>query len=302
MSPAVRVPWRVGRAIRRTRGRLAWGARAARHRLLLSDRPRVFCNSFQKSGTHLLVGLAAGVPPYRAYGRKTYWHAVHRGLVDDRLRKSPGDVVADLDGALPGEILRGHVEHHPAIAERLAREDWRHLLVLRDPRDALVSLMHWWKRHAEIDTWPFRLYRTLATDEDRLRFLIEGWDSDLVPADWPREVDFPDVATRYRAFAGWLAEPACLVVRFEDLTDAAGRGAALRAIARHLRPDLRAGELDAVLARMERAADPGRSKTFRRGTTGEWRRHLAGPLAERFDQLAGSLLEESGYAERGDAT
>ncbi len=296
---SLRVPHRLSRPARLSGRRLAWAFRGVRHELLLSDQPRVFCNSFQKAGTHLLLGMVAAVPPFRGYGRKTYWHAVNRSLVDPELRKSPEIVVRDLERALPGEVLRGHVEHHPRIAAALSGDGWRHLLILRDPRDAVVSLLHWWKRHDEIDTWPFRLFQTLASDEDRLRFLIEGWDSDLVPRDWPRDVDFPDVADRFRAYAGWMRDPDCVVVRFEDLVDSQARPAAQRAIAAHLRPDLAEADLKPILDRMERGADPSRSKTFRRGARGEWRRHLTGPLEDRFQEVAGSLLEETGYASGG---
>ena len=219
---------------------------------------------------------------------------MNRSLVDVALRKTPADVAADLGRALPGEILRGHVEHHPRIAEALAG-GWRHILIVRDPRDSVVSLLHWWKRHEAIDTWPFRLFHRLTEDSDRLRFLIEGWDSDLVPHDWPRDVDFPDVGRRFEAYAGWVREPACLVVRFEDLVEAETAVEARKTIARHLRPDLDAEALERVLGRMADSADPGRSKTFRRGTTGAWRGHLGGSLGERFDQLAGPLAVELGY-------
>ncbi|HUP20585.1 MAG TPA: sulfotransferase domain-containing protein, partial [Gemmatimonadota bacterium] len=239
--------------------------------------------------------MAAGVPPFRSYGRGTYWHALNRSRVDEKLRRQPEDVVGDMERALPAEIVMGHVEHHPEIAAALQEMEIRHLLIIRDPQDVVVSLLHWWKRHDEIDAWPFRLFRALSTDEDRLRFLIEGWKSEVVPEDWPRDVDFPDLAMRYQAYRGWWRDPACRIVRFEDLTDESQRPRVQREIAAFLRPGMPAAEVDAALERMEERADPSRSRTFRRGTPGAGRRYLTGSLGERFDEVAGALVQELGY-------
>ncbi len=274
-------------------------AGATYHRTVLARHPRVLCNSFPKSGTNLLIGLVTALPWMRSHGRGVTWHHVPRSLVAADDRPTRESAVAELRVCLPGEAFLGHVEAEPELMAYIDRRGFKTLFIYRDPRDVLVSLLHWWKRNPadtwqEPDSWPFRYFHALESDDDRLAFLIEGWPSSPKTG-FPKGVDFPNIATRYGAFTPWIDEPSCLAVRFEDLRDPELSLEAMRGIARHLYPASSVRRLDELVAKMRTGADPSRSRTFRQGRLGGWRDEMTDSNHDLFKQNGGRLLVDLGY-------
>jgi len=269
--------------------------RRALHHSALRAQPRVLCNSIQKSGTHLIVGLAAALPGLRAYGRRAYWHHLNRERVEPRKRPTLEGEIRRLRKCLPGEIYRGHLAAAPQIADLLHRRGFKHLFVYRDPRDVVVSLMFWWERHQEIDAWPFRYFQGLASSEERLRFLIEGWPANLDDPRFPAEVGYPNVAERFAEFLPWLSDPQCLSIRFEDLVGPESKTDTYRRIAEYLLTDPTQDQLSLAVEHMSAGSDPSQSKTFRKGRSGDWRETLNAEHVALMKRYAGKLLVELGY-------
>jgi hypothetical protein len=276
------------RVVRGARGALieARVDRAHRHR----PAPPVFCNSVHKAGTHLLVGVVTALPGYDALGGKAYWHDLSRALVD--ARSDALDVAAGtIAGCRRGEVIRGHVGYTPGIAALIRDHGVRHTLIVRDPRDVVVSNLHWWQRNPGVDTWPLRHFTTLGDDRRRLELLVRGWDPVAPPPGVPAGVRYPDIGTRLGEYLGWFEDPGCLVVRFEDLTGEARLGE-YRRIAAHVAPHL---VVEQVLDVMAAGADPARSKTFRSGGSGGWRSTLPDDLAAEIVERAAPFLTAAGY-------
>ncbi len=274
------------------RKRVEHGWRWCLHRGALRGQPRVLCNSFQKSGTHLLVALVRAVGPLRAYERRAYWHHLNRARVQAAKRPTLAGELETLARCLPGEICRGHLGADPQIAEFLKRERFVHLFVYRDPRDVVVSLLHWWERHQEIDAWPFRYFQSLDSAGAKLRFLIEGWPAGGVDDRFPRRCEYPDIGARFAEFVPWLSDPDCVAVRFEDLVDPRAKVESYRRIAAAVAPS---ADLDACVERMEAGSAPEGSRTFRAGRSGDWRDTFDSEHVEAMKRCAGQLLIDLGY-------
>jgi hypothetical protein len=255
----------------------------------------VLCNSIQKSGTHLIVGLVTHVKPFRAYGRRYYLHYQNRCHVDPALRSTPKAAADGLRDCLPGEVFRGHIAHAPAVADALAERLFKHILVYRDPRDIAVSLLHWWERHDEADVWPFRRFGAGRTTDEKLQFLIEGWTSSAIPFDGPADVDYPDIGTRYAEFLPWLRDEGCLAIKFESLIGAETRSATYERIAAYLQPRATQAVRARTIAAMAEGAAPSKSRTFRKGGTGDWRKYFNETHKQSFKASAAQLLVDLGY-------
>lgn len=261
---------------------------------MIRQLPRVLCNSFPKSGTHLLVGLVSGLTGLRVSGRKAYWHHVYRARIDREVPTLGGEI-RKLEACESGEVYRGHLEADAGIAACLQSRRFKHVFIYRDPRDAITSLLYWWKRYEAIDTWPFRYFRFLKSDEERLHFLIEGWPEEPADPRFPVHVDYPDVAARFARFRPWLADPSCLSIRFEDLVDPLSKEDTCRRIAQYILPEIEAAEIDGIVRRMFNGGDPRHSRTFRQGRPGDWRNVFSDDHRRFMKVHAGRLLIELGY-------
>jgi hypothetical protein len=121
-----------------------------------------------------------------------------------------------------------------------------------------------------------------------LRACLEG-----VPRErWP--YDYPDLATRFERYAGWLETPGVLAVRFEDLVGAA-RATTVRRIVDFWAA--RAGwcDVDAASELALGSIRPERSHTFREGRVGGWRESFSPELRELGRRILGPLLVRLGY-------
>ncbi len=270
-------------------------ARTVRHQLFRRAEPRILSNSYHKSGTHLLVGLVEQLSGARAYGRRAYWHSLGRTRVDEARRDTLDRSIDKLSQCMPGEVYRGHLAYAPKLAGFIADKGFKHIFIYRDPRDTVVSLFFWWRHPGLLDTWPYRYFQSLNSDDERLRFLIEGWPPGGPGNGFPEEVDYPDVGRRFEEFCGWFSEPNCLAVRYEDLVNPERKDAAYLALARHILTGASAAELSAAAARMAVGADPARSRTFRKGGTGDWREVLHDDHLELLKRYAGPMLVRLGY-------
>jgi sulfotransferase 6B1 len=251
--------------------------------------PRVFLNSVPKSGTHLVKRVLDLLPDMRfaAYHLTAYDFA-NDGVVD-------WDAAARMLNRVPhGHYATGHLPASDELFARLDRLGFRRLFVIRDPRDAAVSDVHYITRHPK-----HPLHRRLLSipPDRRLYAVLSGLPDQRngIPL-------MESVAARLASYQGWFEDPRCLVVRFEDLVGARGDGDVdrqvdvVQAIARHVDRPLTDDAADAVAA----AAWSPRSSTFRRGRTGDWRAEFS--VAERclVKRLAGDRLVAYGYEQGVD--
>ena len=276
-------------------GKIVWWYRKTYHYLSYRGVSPVLCNSFQKSGTHLLVGIVESLPHFHHYGRKAYWHYLSRARVESKKIHNPTQVINKLSQCLPGEIFRGHIAADPELLEFFAHHHFKHLFIYRDLRDVAVSHLFGMKKRKAIDTWPARYFYALQSDEERLEFLIKGWPNDVQLQGFPHKVDYPNIGERFGENLPWLKDPNCLAIRFEDLVSAETREHTHKKIVQYLLPNLSDGEIRAVLSKMGDGHNAEKSHTFRKGIPGDWRNNFSQKHISLFKELAGQMLIDLGY-------
>src|SRR3972149_2372490 len=165
--------------------------------------PPVFANSFPKSGTHLLVQIAEGLPErvnYGAFLASTTSSFQFR----ERTDKSTCRFIR---GFVPGEIIRGPLYFESLYADELAKRHAANYFIYRDPRDVVVSEAHYLR---EMNRWHrlHRYFRAAASIEDAILLSITGLDPP-VP-----DIEYPNIAARFARYHGWLSRDDCLGIRF----------------------------------------------------------------------------------------
>ncbi|MCL7452192.1 MAG: sulfotransferase domain-containing protein [Anaerolineae bacterium] len=190
-----------------------------------------------------------------------------------------------------GHFVSGHLPFTGERAAILGDLAFATTLILRDPRDIVVSHMYYVTYRAE----HHRLhgyFASLPDDSTRLRASILGVDEALVEGDWGLE----DLGARLRSYLAW-ADHGCCIVRFENLVGPQGGGSRelqlgeVSKLAAHVGFDLSKQDLERIAERIFYR----RSWTFRRGAIGDWRNHFASQHKAALKEVAGQVLIDLGY-------
>lgn len=265
---------------------------------------KVFANSVQKSGTHLLLQLLTllGVPRYPRWRLDPEWTR-ERSVGKRLLMRPPGvgrpiPIGQGIDASswwierLAAEMpdpssLLGHASWSPELAGLLADVGMRTICIVRDPRDVVVSYAHFVVKIGKDKITRRPEHKALMALPDhaaRLRVMIEGNEGTA------------SVPSRFRAFLPWRSQPGVLVLRFEDLVGAAGGGedATQRRDVVRVAEFIGATLSDADLAQVCRNVWGG-TPTFRKGQIAQWREELTPALRDLAHREMDELLVELGY-------
>ena len=237
----------------------------------------LFVNSLPKSGTNLVAKLLSlmGARPSGVsisggsiHGRHAFLKRLLRGgcLTSDVMRvgvSTPGFVRSawvrrKLLSTPPGAFATGHMLYSDAFFSAIQAARLRPVVVVRDPRDVVVSCVNYMK-----DQRWHPAYSCYQTDlESGIRYTLYGGQANGVYSEGMHSI--------LAGFSPWMHRCDVLVVRFEDLVGVAGGGdkeLQLKSIA-----ELAdwAGLSEFNLAQV---ADElfGGTHTFRRGKIGQWR-------------------------------
>lgn len=277
------------RSTRRLRQTLRYGS--------LAHSPIFFANSFPKSGTHLLTQVLQG---FARIGP-----AVDSGLpavttFDGFTGRQRGldEIMEDLRRFLPGDIGYGHVHAFPEVMELLSGARFATYFILRDPRDVVVSHVHYIAEMAPNHIHHRYYHEVLLDFDERLRASIVGVPvEELMRASDGRPVyePLPDIRQRFEPYLDWLDCPAVLVLRYEEFV--ANRRQTLEQVLDHaLQRGFKATvSMPEAINRLEDSIDPARSPTFRSGKIGGWKNALTQQHQELFAAVCGDLLAKLGY-------
>jgi hypothetical protein len=263
----------------------------ARHRRV-GPGPRVVANGIPKGGTHLLTTLLDGFAGLRFSGYQDTLTT---------FRRTPFATAAYTDTDVDWDALRRHLRRiprgqysaahfpfAPSLQALLDELDLRHVVILRDPRDIVVSDAAYIRRS------PRHLHhRRVAglSEADALSFVITGFTR----ADGT--VGLGSIADRIANYARWIGQAGAHVCRFEDLVGPAGGGDAgrqadaIRGIAAHIGRPLSDAAVAALAARVWNP----QSHTFRGGRIGGWQRAFDDSHRALFDATCGEWLVRLGY-------
>ena len=265
----------------------------------LSTSPIFFANSFPKSGTHLLTQVMAG---FTRLGP-----AVESGLPAvvtfdgfTGRQRSPDEILDDLRRFRSGDIGYGHIHAFPAAVELLSGPSWATYFILRDPRDVVVSHVHYIAEMAPNHIHHRYYHEVLTSFDERLRASITGVPVDELQKttnDKPVLEPLPDIRSRFEPFLGWLEHQEVLCLRYEDFItyrDATLEQVLQHAVQRGFR--LAVCRKDALQV-LSNSIDPARSPTFRSGKVGSWRSSFTPEHQELFTEIVGNLLAKLGYGD-----
>ncbi len=246
---------------------------------LWSDRPKVLANGPPKSGTNLLRRCLASLPGMRDSG------------VNFNRPFGLTHVEQSLEQVYRGSFIKTHIHFTPEYHNLIDRLGFLTILILRDPRDLAVSLLHWatykYERH--------RLHpylRSLGDDAERLMAIIRGVSAEELGT----ERGIESIEAYVGIFLPWADHGSC-VIRFEDLIGPIGGGSAnlqrkaIEKLATHLDIVLDEAQIERVANRLFYRG----SRTFRKGQIGDWRNHFTSEHKSAFKEVAGQLLIDLGY-------
>jgi hypothetical protein len=193
-----------------------------------------------------------------------------------------------------GDVVHGHDFLSPELAEILEKNGIKVVLMIRDPRDQLISRVFHIRR-VEDHAWHDRL--KAASMDDAIMLCIKGGDG------------LPDMRTMIELTQTWfdnrlkivcvryeelLAEPIKEFHRVVNYLDIHMSEALLESIvARNQFERLATGKKFWKETRKKGQADP--NSHFRKGITGDWQNYFNKAHKDLFKQQAGDKLIELGY-------
>lgn len=281
------------RGMRRSARRLRYGKAA------LQDSPVLFANSFPKSGTHLLTQVLAGfarLGPAVVSGLPAI--VTFRG--DTGSQRPLGEILADINRLLPGDIAYGHLHALPEVIRCFLQDGFAAFFILRDPRDVAVSHVHYLTDMAPEHVHHHYFAEQLPDFDSRLFASIQGVPAEKFSAARANGEagglePLPDIRSRFEPYLAWFDHPQVLALRYEDFLshrlESIGRvldHAVHRGFQLHVPPAQAVQILD-------QGIDPSRSPTFRSGKSGGWREAFSAEHKQVFKQVSDGLLQRLGY-------
>jgi Glycosyl transferase family 2/Sulfotransferase domain len=250
----------------------------------------VLVTSVPKSGTNLLMNMVRVLPGAHRQGDASL--AAERHESADRLAY----IQERVHETTPGAYYTGHFPYDDEVARWIAARGFKHLFIIRDPRDYCVSVCHYIMRDAPRRHAYYELYRSFGSDHERLMKVIRGHGEGrtqyrLGPT------SIPNIRIHFEAYLGWLDREDTWTVKYEELISADGTvdpGAPAR-IGQMLSHLGLPGSEGLVRGVIREGMAPSRSRTFRKGGSGSWRRYFSPQHVAAFKQVAGDLLERLGY-------
>lgn len=254
-----------------------------------SNSPAIFANSKPKSGSHLLLQIMQGIcqiAPYAFVADQPI-----RTVKAEGGRRGVDDVANDISAVPPGVIGWGYVDPTPENIAVLCRPGKLHYFIYRDPRDVLVSHVHY-ATDMHTGHGMHQRYSKLEDFNERLKLAITGVNAD--------DVYMVSVEKRYDAVFGWLEQPNTLCLKFEDLiNDQVNTLGKVVDQFEKVGYDLPT-ERGKAIEILREAIQPGRSHTFRSGKTGGWKNAFTVEHKALFNEVAGDLLIRLGYEKNND--
>lgn len=253
--------------------------------------------SIPKCGTHLITKCISLIT-----GRKTVEYGPDDIRYDRRYIHNGAHFTVTPDDFtffthLPhNKFWLTHLLPLPEYIEQLSVTDTHSIFFLyRDPRDQIVSLMHWIRKMRKQDNGTYKSTVDQLSNAELITALIQGCKLHHSDDKHTTHIVTNDINVRYRTYLQWQDMPGICTVRFEDLVGSQGNGSdeaqweAVRTIALHMGITLNDYDLNRIAAHLF-----GR-KTFREGQIGSWKKIFTESHKKLFKEVAGQLLIDLGY-------
>lgn len=258
--------------------------------------PRVLLNGPPKSGTHLLSDCLSLMPQMMYSGR----HFALTDFIAQEVDPVPSQAYPPLEEeglasflkkCPQGMFVTAHARAHPLLTALVEEVPFKHIFLLRDPRDIAVSHIYYVQREA-LHPQHTLFTRTLRDNDQRLLATIRNMKMEGSEGT-PSRSAFDTLA----GCLPWLDHPTTLVIRFEDLIGPQGGGdrdvqlATIRTIGDFVERPLLPSHAEAIAQKMYART----SSTFRKGRVGDWRNHFTQAHRDAFKDVMGERLIQFGY-------
>ena len=252
----------------------------------------VICNSYPKSGTHLLYQILYSIPGLNK------WDDIVSVQSLSGTMNTPSHIRWKIGSAPNRSIIRSHLMYCEETRSILAEHDCKVLFIYRDLRDVARSHAQWVVKEERI--FLHDIYKHyLKSDDERLLTSIVG-----LPLGTPfgSNVSQPDIGQDFARWKGWINDPGTMAVRFEDLIGERGGSSekkrldTIAQIFAYLGVEVTREEIASSFTSTK--MNPNESHTFRKGgegRIGSWKGVFKQQHKDAFKKVAGDLLIELGY-------
>ena len=288
---------------------------------------RILVNSMPKSGTSLLIKtvellgfrnvprtygisqsilskIGLSIPHILSYQTVSKHHMSHFYRLFNKIQKGafipigvttpvqiPSIIVSFWLRQIPREnyYVAGHIPFSRNLDTLLQQLGYKHILIIRDLRDVLVSFLHFILRLRP--EHPLSADFQHLSEDERVKFAINGG---YLPIS-KRQI--LGIGNAFRSVVDWKQSQNCLIVRFEDLIGEKGGGSSkmqydtIKRTCNYLQIDLEEREI----VRICKSVFDSTAPTFRRGQIGSWKSELKPEWIKIFNQSYSELLSELQY-------
>ncbi|MBW2369682.1 MAG: sulfotransferase domain-containing protein [Deltaproteobacteria bacterium] len=259
----------------------------------------IFLNSLPKSGTHLLSKALTGLPGIKHSGshleRKKIAEFVDPG-VDFPLKGRedihiPNDLTAIdrlLNTIKTGQFITSHMVFNPPMHNLLKKLNYKVLLLMRDPRDVVLSWANFVAKEKTHLLYPYFSEKSL---DYCIACGIKGIEKEITLT--RRQ---PPIEELIRRHSKWKTDGGAFFIKFEDLIGEEGGGNkerqrnVLREMVKFIELECDDKVIDSICTNLF-----GGTYTFNKGVIGRWREKYTADHIALFKKEAGHLLIELGY-------
>ena len=253
---------------------------------LAREGEKVLVSSVPKSGSHLIRKLLV------EFGIRNVSGKLHRGGFYRMYGGvSLGRVKRELLLLPRGSFLSSHLFYDHEIKEYIRKSGIKVILMIRDPRDLVLSLASFIREEEH----PYSPFFAKLTEDEVVKACITGYSKHAEGIDENHNVQ-GGVAETFIRILRWETHGIGKILRFEDLVGSMGGGSddkqleIIKDLAEYVGVDPGKGELERIAKNLF-----GGTATFRGGQIGKWKHKFTDEQKELFDLYAGDLLVRLGY-------
>ncbi|GAA4268017.1 sulfotransferase domain-containing protein [Hyunsoonleella aestuarii] len=243
----------------------------------------IFCNSWPKSGTHLLLNMASII-----LNNKNDWYK------DEAVKSTPNDVGKLINIISErvitykhGFAMKGHIGYNEDVLDFFLKNNIQVLFIIRDPRDVICSTVRWVTDLRK--NWDANNFFKNLTKEEQLSYAINGMP-DFSPFNdndsfvmWDKPIK-----ERYKHLTPWTESGHTCVLKYEELSGNLGKESFIRAIDKVI--SFLGIEDEKTEDLLKNNLIDKKSATFHSGKSGGWKNDFTDKNINDFIKVGGEDL------------
>ena len=175
----------------------------------------VFCNSFPKSGTHLLYDIIIQSKKLKKYNDIISYQSLS-GIIN-----SFDHINFKIRSAKSNSIIRSHLYYEQKIVDLIFKElKAKMIFITRDPRAVASSYSHWILKEPKFYMYDY-IKNKKNKNNSNLDLIINGVQPGIPLGS---NIFFQNIIDEYYKWTPWLKDKRVLTVKFEDLVGSRGGG------------------------------------------------------------------------------